>query len=465
LARGHAAAGGEDAAEPWLERLTETPDAALIAWARLENLYLLPGREEKLANAAQHLFGLLNEKEALAHAFLALWQHRTLGSTGSIAPLLRRAFDMSSELWVLRTAQAYARGHGQDDWLLEATQLLLRHAQLPLDIASLSLRAAELEARSGRPSEALQHLTRGLEAAPNHPVLLTRLADYQRAEGNPADAAEALEAFAQVTGVVEHQVAALLDAAALWLDGAGALDRGERALEQARELSPDDPRVLEPLERHYVNTRQRVKLAELLDRRIARTSDTAERKRLELERAQALARAGDAQAARAALMAVLETNPEDLDALDAYADFCESEGDAHNAEAAWLQLARVTPSVPAQADIYRRLARLYESSLPNAERAVVCYREVLRRLPKDVSATESLVSAYVQLGRIDEALTEQQGLLDRARDDDETRRWTLGMARIHAAAGQKRQAETVLLGARKPDQVVDGREKCSESFS
>jgi hypothetical protein len=60
-----------------------------------------------------------------------------------------------------------------------------------------------------------------------------------------------------------------------------------------------------------------------------------------------------------------------------------------------------------------------------------------------------LVSAYVQLGRIDEALTEQQGLLDRARDDDETRRWTLGMARIHAAAGQKRQAETVLLGARK----------------
>ena len=89
---------------------------------------------------------------------------------------------------------------------------------------------------------------------------------------------------------------------------------------------------------------------------------------LEITRGRALAEMGDHGAAKQALAAALDQNPDNADALDAFADLCLAESDFSGAEQAWIRLARHVTAPERQIEIYTKLGNLYDSE-PNTPRA------------------------------------------------------------------------------------------------
>ena len=88
--------------------------------------------------------------------------------------------------------------------------------------------------------------------------------------------------------------------------------------------------------------------------------------------------------------------------------------------------------------------------MPNPQRAELSYREVLKRLPNDVGAMESLVQVYGRLGDTTKALELQNDLLNRAGTPEEKRDRTIELARVQEEfLKDRRKAEGTLDKARK----------------
>src|SRR5262249_342684 len=150
-------------------------------------------------------------------------------------------------------------------------------------------------------------------------------------------------------------------------------------------------------------------------------------------------------AAKRALGAALEANPDHADALEAFGNLALADGAFQRAEETWIRLARVAAAPEKQAEIYARLAQLYDSELPNPQRAAICYREILKRKPNDPDATAALVRVYGRLGDVVKAVQMQTELVDRATDPDEKRKRTLALAEVYdEAAKDKRSAFAIL---------------------
>jgi tetratricopeptide (TPR) repeat protein len=176
---------------------------------------------------------------------------------------------------------------------------------------------------------------------------------------------------------------------------------------------------------------------------------------LEITRGRALAEIGDKEAAKQALAAALDASPDNADALDAFADLCVSESDWSGAEQAWIRLARHVADADRQAEIYRKLANLYDTELPNPQRAELSYREVLKRKPDDVNALERLVYVHGRLGDTAKAMELANQLVEKATTPDEKRDRTLGLAIAYekivgdgAKRGHLRQSATSLAAGR-----------------
>ncbi|HEY0463985.1 MAG TPA: hypothetical protein VGC79_07240, partial [Polyangiaceae bacterium] len=200
----------------------------------------------------------------------------------------------------------------------------------------------------------------------------------------------------------------------------------------------------------YVAANDRQSLAELLERRLQRTTDPEERIAIEVTRGRALAEVGEKEAAKAALSAALDANPDHAEALEAFAELCLGEGDWTSGEQALIRLARHTIELPRQAQIYRRLGELYDTTLPNPERAELAYKEVLKRAPDDASTVARLVQVYGRLGDKATALSLQAELLSHAKTPDEKRDRKLGLALVEEQiAGDRKRAEATFDKARK----------------
>src|SRR5690606_18537668 len=167
-------------------------------------------------------------------------------------------------------------------------------------------------------------------------------------------------------------------------------------------------------------------------------------------RGQALAGIGEKQAAKDALAAALDANPEHAGALGAFANLCMDEGDWVGAEQAWIRLVRHVGDPAQQAEIYAKLGSLYDNQLPNPARAELAYHEVLKRDPENVAAMERLVEVQVLLGNETKAIELQQQLIERAENDEQRRDHTLALARVYERLSQDpRQAMAVLEAAKK----------------
>jgi tetratricopeptide (TPR) repeat protein len=236
----------------------------------------------------------------------------------------------------------------------------------------------------------------------------------------------------------------------LWLDKGNDTERGRTALENAVALDITNEDAVVRLQSLYVSGGEREKLARLLERRLSHTTDPEERVALEVTRGRALADVGERAQAKAALAAALDANPDHVEALSTFAELCSEEGDWSAAEQAYIRLVRHLPEAARQAQVYRRLGELYDTSLPNPERAELAYREVLKRDSEDGEAVSRLVQVLGRRGMPDKAIELQSEFLGRASTLEAKRQRTLALALVvEQLGGDRKKAEAILDRARK----------------
>jgi tetratricopeptide (TPR) repeat protein len=439
------------AAERLLPSKPEPGPVGIAAERASEHELIGSTKTDEMQALANRLVDLPDRGEAVAHARLALRLQLKNEPWETGRELVERASRFAPQsIWVLRQSSAYARVAGEDLRQFEADRELVNRVPRPLDAGALALRAAEIACRLGKNDEALTLLERALSAAPDHLVALSLRAEIRASTGNARGAAEDLEAVAVACAVRDYAWENWYRAAVLWLDKAGDPDRGLVALERAAAIDVVQEDVFDRLQLLYVQRGDRQKLAELLEQRLAQTNDPDEKIALEVTRGRALADIGDLDAARKALGAALEANPDHLDALEAYASLCALEGDLTAAEEAWIRLARIATEPAKQAEVYRKLAQVYEGGLSNPERAELSYREVLKRKPDDTPAKLALVRVLARLGATDKAVALQTELVDAATDPQEKREHTIELARVvDEGAKDKKAAFAILDKARK----------------
>ena len=445
------ARGDASSAILWQSAILERSPEHLPALRRLEHAYLSSGRDDDLDPIALSLARLLNDAEGNAHARLSTRLRRKSGSS----TLVREAAEIAARrtptpLWSLRVLSAYARVADDLELSQFADQKLLELVEHPLDKATLSLRAAEAAARGGNLEHARALIEASLERSPEHLVALTTLAEVLEASGDFKGAAKALEAVAEASAVEAHKVGAWHQAGVLWLERAGEPQRGRLALEQVVLMDPTHEDAVLRLQAQYTADKDAKALAGLLERRLERATDPEERVALEVARSRALADVGEKEAAKAALVAALDQSPEHVEALEAFADLCASEGDWAAAEQAFIRLARHSVEPAKQITIYKKLGELYDGALPNPQRAELAYQEVLKRDPDDALAIERLIAVFGRLGQHDKAVDLATKTLERAASSDEKRDRTLALAVVYETiVGDRKKADAVLDKARK----------------
>ena len=299
----------------WDAAIIEGDPEHLPALHRLAHEYVTGARLEDLAPIADKLSGILEGPEGIAQAFIA---HAAYEQTDD-ADAARNVIDRVTKrehppLWALRYLTANAIKAGDDAAILRATRMLADRANRAIDAATLFVRAAEASARSGDLEGARGLLERALELLPEHPTALAAEIAILEKLDDSAGAARALETLANSSKVERHQLEGWHAAAVLWLDKADDADKGLAALEKAAEIDLTYSDVFERLRAQYVAREDRARLASLLERRLDQTEDPEERVALEVTRGRALAEVGDRDAAKQALAAALDENPDHVDA-------------------------------------------------------------------------------------------------------------------------------------------------------
>ncbi len=443
--------GDSSSALLWQSAILERAPDYLPALRHVEHLYIGGNRLEELEPAAARLSTLTTGGEADAHARLAARIRIRTGAWSSVGELVKDALTKEPpRLWALRMLEAQARAADDSATTYAVTQKLQERVERPADKATLLLRGAEAAARMGQLDQAQLLLERALNLVPDHQVVLTTLAEVLEARGDFRASAKALEALANASSIDAHKVSAWHQAGVLWLDKGKDNERGRDALEQAVALDITNEDAVVRLQSLYVSGGEREKLAGLLERRLSHTTDPEERVALEVTRGRALADVGERAQAKAALAAALDANPDHVEALSTFAELCTEEGDWSAAEQAYIRLVRHLPEPARQAQIYRRLGELYDTSLPNVERAELAYREVLKRDPEDADAISRLVQVLGRRGAPDKAVELQTEFLGRASTPEAKRQRTIGLALVvEEQAGDRKKAEAILDKARK----------------
>ena len=444
--------GRGDAASALLWRRTileETP-GHLPTLRLVASALIGAGRDEELEPVTFELAKALDGASAIAHAMLSARLRLRAGTWDDTREPVEIAYRHEPRgIWALRQTAAHARAQNQHTLALEADRQLIERTQRPSEAATLSLRAAQSAVKAGLMDDALAFLTHAVELAPTHLALHLEMAAVLEQMGDLAGAAASLEAAAASSVSAEERAHNLYKAAILWQDKASDISRARAAFESVVELDPSYGDVFPRLQAIYVAEGARAELAALLKRRLDAVTDPAERVEMEVLRGRALADVGDAPAAKRALAAALEANPDHVEALSAFGDVAASEEDWSGAEQAWIRLARLVPDPARQAAIYLRLGAIYDEHLPNPERAELAYQEILKREPADVGARERLVALFQRQGDAPRAIEQQTLLINAAEAPEAKCVRTTELARIYEATGDAKKAEATLLQARK----------------
>ncbi len=206
--------------------------------------------------------------------------------------------------------------------LLESTLALLESASRPIEIATLSLRAAEAAIHMSDLERAESLVVRATTTDPADVVAWKRLAQLRTERGDHLGAGDAYESLARTAGAEEHRLAAWFAAGCAFGDEAKEDARAIAAFEQAAAINVTYKDLFHRLSKLYAQKGARAELASLLERRIATVLDPAERILLEVDRGKALQEAGDLDAAKEAYEAALALEPDHVGALDAMGELC-----------------------------------------------------------------------------------------------------------------------------------------------
>jgi cellulose synthase operon protein C len=435
----------------WQSAILERHPTFLPALRQLFRDYAGSGRDEDLTVVTATLARTLPSGEGVAHARFASRLKLKAGAWEDRRELAEAALSRDpASLWALRALAAHARAADQPEQALDVYRRLLELVEHPLDKATLALRGAEAAARLGRFEDAKKLLDACLERAPDHMVALTTLSEVQEALRDFASAARTAEVVAESSAIDAHRISAWHQAAVLWLDKAADKERGRASLERVIDLDPAHEDAIARLQALLIEQGDRQALAALLERRLELAVDTEERVALEVQRGKLLSGVGDTAAAKAALTAALDANPDHAGALEAFAELSSAEGDWAAAEQALIRLARHASEPARQAQVYRKLGELYDGNLPNPERADLAYQEVLKREPDDAATVERLVRVAERLGQPARAVELALSLLGRATNPQDKRDHTLFLGVVYEQIlKDKKQADATFERARK----------------
>ncbi|MEZ4300208.1 MAG: hypothetical protein R3B70_35000 [Polyangiaceae bacterium] len=444
--------GRDDAASAllWRRTILEQNPSHLPTLRRVASDLIAAGRHDELEPIAFETARTLTAGESVAHAMLSARLRLAAGTWESTRDPVDIAYAHEPRgPWALRQMAAHARAKGEHALAIEADRQLIERTDRPSEAATLSLRAAETAALAGDIETAKQLLLNAVELMPEHLVAHLALAGAAEQAEDFAGAAAALEAAANAAITDDEKAQNLYRAAALWQDKAEEPARARAAFEAVAAIDPAYADVFARLQAIYIAEGARQELASLLEARLARVTDPAERVELEVLRGRALADVGDPAAAKRALAAALDANPDHVEALSAFADVSATEEDWPSAESAWIRLARLASEPAQQIAIYEKLGALYDDRLPNPERAELAYQEILKRDPASEPAREKLVELYKRTGDTEKALEQQTILINNAETPDAKCKRTTELATIYEAMGDAKKAEATLLGARK----------------
>jgi tetratricopeptide (TPR) repeat protein len=414
------------------------------------------GRDDELEPIASAIAKALSGTgagECTAHAELAAHLRQRAGSGGPQATLEMielAASEKEPSLASLRMLLTSAHARGDDVAILAAVKRVVDRSLRPAETAVLLVRAGEAALRLGQLEEARSLFEQATVQDPGDVVAWGTLAEIREATGDPRGAAEACESLARGSTVPRHQLLAWYEAGRVWQDGAADDDRALMALEAAAALDVSHDDVCDRLARLYAARKMQAELAELLERRIARVTDPAERLSMEVRRGRILLEAGELVEARKAFEVAMAEHPDDPRALAAIADLCMAQGDWDAAEQALVRLSRLLTTAEEQRDVYARLAELYSRHLSNLSRAEVALKEVLKRAPDDLEAARRLIDIYKRQNDPARALELQQDLVARAPSPLDKRARILELAVLQErTARDVRRAEKTLEAARR----------------
>ena len=416
---------------------------------RVASSLMAQGREDELEPIALDLAKSLDGPEAHAYAALSA-RLRSRGKwEDTLEPVKVAYAQLPRTAWALRQMAAHARAAGDERIAAASDQELVSRTDRAPERATLALRAAESFQAAGNMDSARELFELSVGAAPTHPLAHLGFAGLLEKVGDAEAAAHELEAAADLISTPAWKAEIDYRAGVLYEDKLHDADKARGAFERVFVLDPKNDDVFARLRKLYVSAGARGELAELLERRLDSVDDPAERVEMEVMRGRALAEVGDAGAAKRALLAALESNPDHVDALSAFADLALTDEDFQGAEQALIRLARLTGDADTQATIYMRLGDLYDVHLPNADRAELAYQEILKRKPDDVPAREKLIGLYVRTANFARAVEEQNALVEAAATPEQKCQRTVELADILEQMGDTKKAETTLVAARK----------------
>lgn len=416
---------------------------------RVVSALMAQGREEELEPVALDLAKILEGPEAHAYAALAnRLRSRTKWEEGFEAVKVAFAQEPRSA-WALRQMAAHARNLGNHALAGSCDKELMTRTDRPAERATLAIRAAESFVSAGDIDAAKELYEIAVGGLPGHPIGHIGFAELLEKSGEFEAAAQQFEAAADAmvnkawAAEVSYRAGILRD------DKLGDVEAAQKAFERVFVADPNNEDVFARLRKIYVARGARAELAELLERRLDSVQDPAERVEMEVMRGKALAEVGDAGAAKRALLAALESNPDHIDALSAFAELCVADEDYEGAEQALIRLARLTTNPDQQCEIYLRLGSLYDEQIPNPDRAELAYQEVLKRRPSDESARERLVALLRRTQNFPRAVEEQNALVEAAGSPEDKCKRTVELAEILEEMGDAKKAEASLVAARK----------------
>ncbi len=329
-----------------------------------------------------------------------------------------------------------------DVWQQACAVLGSRRDGDPRLLLALKLRAAEALARTKQFEEALDLLAQVTAADPQHLPALRLAARVARAAGWPARAAAPLHQAALLCKQPHHQSQLFLEAAQCQNADDGSSRQG--LLEQSLRSDPGNAEAFALLRAVFESTRDGVALADLIRIRLQSSLPANQAESLRLERAMLLETSGDRAAAKAELRALLVLDPQNATALNHLVELEYRDGAYSVAAEIYLRLARLKNDPPTQAQIFRRLGRIYHKKLSDSKLAAGAYERVLKLLPTDLDALSGLSEIYNKQNDLPRAIAMTERALAAETDDKRRLTYQLRLAGLHEKNGQPQIAGNLL---------------------
>ncbi len=379
-----------------LERLGRHEDLALQVVDTLEAAYRETGALERIASLYDIRIQLADsegERVRMLQEAAALWEN-DLGQPGKALEVLCKALQLDPrDAALLEDIERLASTSGRWEALRGLVESAVESEDLDRDLRrDLNLRAASWYRDHLQDAAAADsRLRAALEADPESAEAHERLVELLREPGREADLVAALRQWAAVEYDSDVKKRRLREAARLAEAALGDTATAADCYEAILAEDPSDPQTLDDLVRLRREEARWVDVVPLLERRVE--VEVEPHRRLELRRDLASIFAGpldDPERATSAFEAILEEEPEDIDAIAALEELYEKAERWDDLRCLLDRRLDIASTDDERIAARVRLARLSERAFDRREDAMEQLQEVLELDPTNVEALDEL---------------------------------------------------------------------------